>query len=120
MQAADNVELGDSFRVAGCGCLPSFFQCHGVGAGLIFLTAKCAEATGGHADIRGIDMPIDVEIADVAVLLFANMVCEPADGQEVARAKQGKTVVKVQTLASHNFGSDRLEGAVVRLERMRS
>ena len=39
-----------------------------------------------HADVRGIDVPVDVEVADVAVALLAHVVGQPAQGQQVRRA----------------------------------
>ena len=86
MQSADNVELGNRFGVAGSGRLESFFQRHGVGAGSIFLASKSAQAASGHANIRRIDMAVDVEVRLVAMHPLANPVGQPADGQDVARA----------------------------------
>jgi hypothetical protein len=36
------------------------------------------------ADVRRIDVAIDVVIADVAVALLADVISEPADGQKIA------------------------------------
>jgi hypothetical protein len=36
-----------------------------------------------HADVGRIDVTVDVEIGDVAVLFFADVVGEPADREQV-------------------------------------
>ena len=46
-----------------------------------------------HADVGGIDVAVDVEIADVAVALFADVIGEPADGEQVVRLEEREAVV---------------------------
>ena len=36
-----------------------------------------------HANIGGIDVPIDVEVANVAVALLTNVIREPAQRQQI-------------------------------------
>ena len=66
-----------------------------------------------HADVGRIDVPVDVEVADVAVALLADVVGEPADGQQVGRAIEGDAVVEVEPLAGQHLVGDRLEPRVV-------
>ena len=79
MQAADDVKLGDGFGVTGAGRGPDFLQRHGVRAGNVFLAAEGAQAASGHADVRVVDVAIDVEVGEVAVHPLAHMIGQPAD-----------------------------------------
>ena len=86
MQSADDVKLGHCLGVAGGGCLKCFFERHGVSAGRVLLAAEGAETASGYTNIGGIDVPVDVEIRAVAVHPFADVIREPADGENVAGA----------------------------------
>jgi hypothetical protein len=66
-----------------------------------------------HADIGGIDVAIDVEISDVSVALFADIICEPANAEQVMRLIEGETVVSGEAFASENFVRDRIEARVL-------
>ncbi len=116
MQASDNVELGHGFGVAGSGGLPDLLQRHGVGAGPVFLAAKGAEAAGGYADIRGIDVPVDVEVSHVPMHALAHMIRQPANGQDVGRTVKGQCVIAVEALSGQDFVGNGAEARVVRLE----
>ena len=65
MQSADDVKFGDRLCVAGGGGLESFLERHGISAGRVFLSAKRAQPASRDADVRGIDMTIDVEIGAI-------------------------------------------------------
>ena len=120
MQAADDVKLGDRFRVAGGRRLKGLFQRHGVGAGRIFLASERAQAAGGDADVRRIDVAVDVEVRGVAVHPLAHPVGQPADGENVAGAVKGESVGLVQALSGQDFVLDRMETGVVGLKWMRA
>ena len=83
MQAADDVKFRGAFGDAVTGALVNFFESEGVGAGRIGRAAKGAELAVRDADVGGIDVAIDVEIGDVAVLFFADVVREPAYRQKI-------------------------------------
>ena len=83
MQAADNMEFRNRFAVAGSGSLESFFERHRVGARRVLLAAKGAEPACGHADIRRINVAIDVEVGLVAVHALAHGIRQPADRKDV-------------------------------------
>ena len=93
MQPANDVELGDRLGVAGTSRVPDFLQRHGVGAGTIFLAAEGAQAASRDADIRVIDVAIDVEIRDVAMHALTDMVRQPANRQNVARSIERKRII---------------------------
>src|ERR1700674_1834495 len=78
MQTADDVELRNRFAVARGSRLKRFLEGHGVGAGRVLLPAEGAEAAGGHANIRRIDVAIDVEVRLVAVHALTHAIAPPA------------------------------------------
>ena len=82
MQTADDVKFGRAFAHALFRALINFFERIHVRAGSIRIAPKRAQPAMRQANIRRIDMPIDVEIGDVAVPLLANVVREPADSQQ--------------------------------------
>ena len=94
VQAADNVNLRGAFAHALCGALVHFFQRIGVCAGGIRIAAKGAELAMSHANVGGIDVAIHVVIGDVAVALFADVIGQPADRQQVWSFVQSDAVVE--------------------------
>ena len=85
VQSADDVELRDRLSVAGGRGLPCLLQGHCVGALASLLAAEGAETAGSNTDIGRIDMPIDVEVGQVAVHLLAHPVRQPSHGEQIAR-----------------------------------
>src|SRR5207302_6490120 len=67
MQPADNVKLRNRLRVPRGRGFKRFFQRHGVSARRIFLPPKSAEPASGHANIRWVDMAVDVKVCLVPV-----------------------------------------------------
>ena len=118
MQAADNVKFRDRFGVTGSGGLKSLVESHGVSARCIFLAPEGAEAAGCDANIRRIDVAIDVEISFIAVHAFAHGVGQPAHGENVAGPVEGESVVGIEALAGKNFLVNRRQARVIRLESM--
>ena len=116
MQSADDVKFGDRLGVSGSRGFERLFERHGVGAGRVFLAAEGAQAAGGHANVRRIDVAVDVEIRLVAVHALAHGVGHPAHGENVAGAVEGERVVGVQALAGEDFVVNRRQARVVRLE----
>ena len=116
MQPADDVKLRYRLAVSGRSGLESLFQRHGVGAGRVFLSSKGAQTACRHAHIRGIDVAIDVEIGLVAMHTLADGIGHPAHGKNVAGAIEGKGIVDVQALASHDFVIDWRQARVVSLK----
>ena len=98
MQAADNVELGDSFAVSGSGGFKSLIERHSVGAGGVFLATESTQAAGCDADVGGIDVAIYVEISFVPMHALAHMIRHPPDGENIPGAIEGESIVRVQAL----------------------
>ena len=92
------------------------FQRHGVGAGRIFLAAEGAQAAGRHADVRRIDVAIDVEVGLVAVHALAHEIRHPSHGENVAGAVKRERVGGIEPLAGHDFVVDRPQARIVRLK----
>src|SRR6266446_812219 len=80
--------------------------------GRVRVAAKSAELAMRHANVGRINVPVDVEIGDVAVFFLADVICEPANGQEVRRAVQRDAVVKGKPFARENFLGNRLQPLV--------
>ncbi len=94
-------------------CLPRLFQSHGVRAGVALLAPEGAQPAAGHADIGGVDVPVDVEVGDVAVHPLAHCVRHPSDGQNVAAAIERDAVLEAQPLARRDLLGDRLQRRIV-------
>src|SRR5882762_4906161 len=103
MQSPDNVKLRDRFAVTGGGRREGFFKRHRVGARSVFLAAKSAQATSSHANIRRIDMAVDVEVCLVAMHPLANPVGQPTHGKDVASPVERKRISLVQALTREDF-----------------
>ena len=116
MQSADDVELGDRLGQPGARRLPSLLQRHGVRSGRALLAPEGAQPAARHADIRWVDVPVHVEVGDVAVHPLAHRVGHPAHGQDVARAIQRHAVVEAQPLARLDPGGNRPQRRVAGLE----
>ena len=116
MQPTDDVELGDGLGITGGGRLKRFFQRHGVSARRVLLTPERAQAARSHANIRRVQMAVNVEICLVAMHAFADVVGHPAHSQNVAGPIESQGVIRVQAHAGYNLVVDRYEAGVVSLE----
>lgn len=64
------------------------------------------------ADIRGIDVPVDVVVAEVAVTLLANMIRQPSNGEQIARFVQRQAILSRKPLVGEHFRRNRFEPRV--------
>src|SRR5437879_13408069 len=99
MEPADNVEFRDRLGISRGRGLERLFKRHGVSAGRVLLPSKGEQAAGGNANIRGVDMPVDVEIGLGAVHALAHGVGQPAYGEDVAATVKRQRVGGVETYA---------------------
>ena len=83
VQAADDMELRDGFRIAGGGGFPCLIEGHGVAGGVALFAAEGAELAGRDAHVGGVDVAIDVEVGHVAMHPLAHMVGQPTHGKHV-------------------------------------
>lgn len=118
MQSPDDVELRDGFAVTGSRGLECLFKRHRVSAGGIFLATKCTKPASRNADVGRVQMAIDVEIGLVSMHGLANVIGQPADGEEVGTAIERKGIVTGKTLAGQDFVMNRPEPGVVGLKGM--
>lgn len=65
MQASDDVKLGNAVVPPSRGFSHGFFDCHGVAAGDPWFSRPGAEAAINPAEIRRVQVPVDVEVRQV-------------------------------------------------------
>jgi len=116
MQSANNMKFSDRLGVSGSSSLESLFQSHCVSARSIFLASKSAQAAGSYANIGRVQMAVDVEIRFVPMHPFADIICHPAHGQNVARPVERKRVSLVQPGTGKNLVMNRPEPGIVSLK----
>ncbi len=109
MQAAHDVKFRCAFADALLGALVDLFKSEGVGAGSVGIAAEGAQLAMRDANVRRIDVPVDVVIGDVPVALFADVVGEPADGEKIRRTVQCDAIVHAEAFAGENFVCDGLQ-----------
>src|SRR5580704_14851112 len=102
MQAADDVKFRRAFRHAFRRALVNFIERECVSAGRVRRTSESAEAAMRYANIRGVDVAVDVVVADVSVLLLADVVREPSERQQVVRLVKRDAVFRIEALAGEN------------------
>src|SRR5579863_3385766 len=107
------MEFRGAFAQTLFGALPDLFEGKSVSAGRLRTAAEGAEFAMRHANVGGIDVPIDVEVADVAVALFAGVIRQPAQGQQVGRAIKSDAVFKAEPFAGKDFCGDGFEARIV-------
>ena len=103
--AAERSALGHAVRRT----RPNFFLAKRISARRSSVPAKSAELAVRHADIGWIDVPIDVVIANVTVLLLAHPVSQPPHSHQIVRFVKPHAVVSVQTRAGQHFFGYRLQ-----------
>ena len=113
MQAANDVKFRGAFGDALRGALPDFVQREGVSAGSVGRASKGAQLAMRHANIGGIDVAIDVEVGDVAVALFADVICEPANAEQIVRFVEREAVIGGEAFASEHLFRDGIEARVL-------
>ena len=106
VEASDDVKLRDRFGVSLARLFDALSDRHLVPAGLIDLLRPGAERAIDPAEVRRVQVPVDVVIREVAVTLFADEVGEPARPEEVARREDPDSVVERQPLAGENLLGD--------------
>ena len=117
MQPADDVKFRGAFGHALRGARVNFIERKRVGARRIRRAAERAQLAVRDANVRGIDVPVDVEVADVSVALLAHVIRKPADGQQVVRLEEREAVFGVRRSPARTFcamGSSRASSRVCR------
>ena len=83
MQPADNMKFRGAFAHTLFAALINLFERKVVGARRIGIAAKRAKLAVRHTNVSGIDVPVYVEVGNVPVTLFANVIGKPADRQQI-------------------------------------
>src|SRR6202034_3339856 len=96
MKPAHDVKFRDRLGISGSCRFEGFFERHGVGARRIFLASEGAEPACGYADVRGIDVAIDVEIRFIVMHSLANGVSHPSEGKNVSGAVKVERIGSIQ------------------------
>ena len=112
------MKLRDGFAVSRGSGLESFIERHGVCARRVFLAAECAEAARSYADVRRIDVPVDVEVSLVAMHALANRLASQPTARISSGAIERESFVRTQPLACHDFIVNRMQAGIVGLKRM--
>jgi len=99
VQSVDDVQLGDALRLHRLGEADCLLDAHRVRVLLARLPLERAVLAGGRADVRHVQVPVDVEHHPLAVLLRPHMVGEAAEPGEVVAAVEGDAVVVAEPLA---------------------
>src|SRR5262249_48176274 len=113
MQPSNNVELRHRFAVARGRGVKRLFERHGIGARGALVAPKSTQSTGRHADVGGINMAIHVEIRLVAMHALANMVGQPAQGEEIRGAIERQRILRTEALTGHYFLMDEYQASIV-------
>src|SRR6185437_13295875 len=100
--------------------LPCLFERHCVRAVRIFLAPKRAQPTGSNADIRRIDVAIDVEKCRIAPHALAHMIRKPADSENIRGTIQRQTIFETQALGREYLFGNWAKPCILSLESMPS
>lgn len=99
MQAVDDVELGEVLVLHRLGEADGLLDAHRVGVLLAGLALEGAVRAGRGAHVRHVEVAVDVEVHDVAVLTGAHLVGETAQPGQIVGLVQGDAVLPRQPLA---------------------
>src|ERR1700735_3606321 len=86
MQTADNMELGNRLAPALTRGLPNLLERHRVRSWIALLFAEGAQAAAGNANVRRIDMAVDVEVSNVSVHPLAHDIRHVSESEQIARS----------------------------------
>jgi hypothetical protein len=112
MQSADDVEFQRAFAHTLFGARVNFFQGKVIRAGRVGIAAESAQFAMRHAHVCGIDVPVDVEVRNVAVLFFTHVIRQPPDRQQIGRAVKRDALAHGEPFACQNFFRNRLQPLV--------
>ncbi len=105
VEPADDVELGDAVVPARGRLADGLFDRHRVAAGDARLPSPRAEAAVDPAEVRRVQVAVDVVVAPVPVPPLSLAVREGADAEEVRRAEEDEAVLEREPLAGEgSFG----------------
>ncbi len=110
VETADDVELRDAVVPARRGLRHGLLDRHRVTAVHARLPRPCAQRAVYPAEVRGIQVTVDVVVGRVAVLRLADVVRERADAQNVQRPEERDPVLEREAPAFGDLLGDGAEG----------
>ena len=113
VQSAHDVELRHRLGIARRCRLEDLLQRHRVSAFGSLFAPKGAQPAGGDAHVGVVDVPIHIEVGDVAMHPLPHMVGQPAQGQHVRSAIKRQRVALIKTFVRNDFVMDRVEPRVL-------
>jgi hypothetical protein len=108
IQTADNMQFRRAFRNGVSGNIDAFVNRMRVCALLPGAFVKPAKFTIGDADVRVIEMPVDVKISRPPVLFPPHKIGEFAERVQIVGFIQRDAFFKVKTLARLDFSGDKI------------
>ncbi len=109
MEPADDVQLGRAACAGLPGAVDDLVVVHHIGSILAHIGPKCAEVARVNTDVGGVDVRVDVVIAEVPIAPLADQVGHRAQREEVVRVLQRQTIFEAQALAGLDFLADQLD-----------
>src|ERR1700722_12727948 len=112
MQAADDVKFRCAFRYPFRRALVNLIQRERVSPGRVRRASESAEAAMRYASIRWVNVAVDVLVADISVLLLADVIPKPAERKQIVRLVKRDAVFRIETLAGENLRGNWLQPRV--------
>src|SRR5207253_333632 len=109
MEPADDVKLGDRFAVSASRLLDALVDRELVATRLVHFLGPRAQGAVDPAQVRRVEVAVDVVEGGIAVSPFADVVREASQPEKVARFEETHAVFEGKTLARNDFPSDRSE-----------
>src|SRR5437763_1277683 len=113
VESAGDVQLSRAFTYRLSGDLQRIVDVVRVSVRLARRAIEAAELAVDVANIRRIEMPIDVEVSGAAVLLSTHYIGQLAERVQVVGMEKGEAVIERQTLARLHLGADVAEFRIV-------
>ena len=113
MQPAHDVEFRDRLAPALARAMPHLFERHGVRMRVLGALAERAQTATGHAHVRGVDVPIHIEVSGRAVQALAHQVRHVAERKNIGGLIQSDAIVIRKALAVFDFLENRTQARIV-------
>ena len=65
-----------------------------------------------YANIRGVNVPVDVVVADIPVFFLADVIPKPAERKQIVRLVKRDAVFRIEALAGENLRRYRLQSRI--------
>src|SRR6185437_13603898 len=114
VQAADDVHLGAAALDRLAAALENLLVAHQITLRIAQVRTERAERAAIDADVRRVQMGIDVVVGEVAVLALADRIGQFAQFVEIDfRLIEKQSLIERQSLAGQDFAADQFEAGLV-------